>query len=402
MPWKTETPMEQKHRFVALAESGHFTVSELCRELGISRKTGHKWLTRYRQQGTAGLEEKSRAPNRVPGKIEQEIERIIVSERRAHPRWGPKKIRQRLICRHGIKGPPSVSTIGAVLYRNGMVTPRRRRGGVFTVERGTLTSAQRPNHVWAVDFKGWFLLGNQQRCDPLTISDLYSRYVLRVEGLPQATTQWTQKSFKAAFRRYGLPEIIRVDNGAPFASMGPGGLSRLSVWWIGLGIDVEFTRPGCPQDKGCHERMHRTLKADCCQKPSINGAAQQQRFDRWRHEFNHERPHEMLGMQMPCECYQASNVRLNQRIKHRLYEVGDEIKRVSSSGFISLFGKNCFVGEAFAERDVALERDDKTGVIGVRYANVKLGDLADSPNARLQPTASAERWGNRACTKKQP
>jgi hypothetical protein len=126
-----------------------------------------------------------------------------------------------------------------------------------------------------------------------------------------------------AFRRYGLPEIIRVDNGAPFASMGSGGLSLLRVWWIGLGIEIEFTRPGCPQDKGCHERMHRTLKADCCQKPSINGAAQQQRFDRWRHEFNHERPHEMLGMQMPCECYQASNVRLNQRIKHRLYEVGD-------------------------------------------------------------------------------
>ena len=287
---------------------------------------------------------------------------------------GPKKIRQRLICRHGIEVPPSVSTIGAVLSRNGMVTPRRRRGGVFGVKRGTLTPAERANHVWAVDFKGWFLLGDQQRCDPLTISDLYSRYVIRVEGLPQATIGWTQKSFKAAFRRYGLPEIIRVDNGAPFASMGPGGLSRLSVWWIGLGIEVEFSRPGCPQDNGYHERMHRTLKDDCCRKPSIHGPAQQQRFDRWRHEFNHERPHEMLGMQMPSENYQPSNIRLDQRINYRIYEVGDETKRVSSSGFISLFGKSCFVGEAFAGREVALERDEKTGYISVRYANVKLGE----------------------------
>lgn len=384
--------MEQKQRFVSLAESGRFTVTELCESLGISRKTGHKWLARYREGGTAGLGERSRAPKSVTNRTAESIQRLIVSEKRLHPTWGPKKIRRVLNSKHGVERPPAVSTVGEVLKRHGLVKARKRRGGLFTVERGTLTLPEHCNHVLGVDFKGWFMLDDGERCDPLTVSDLHSRFLLKAEAMPDMRVRWTQREFRSVFRRYGLPEIIRVDNGAPFASMGPAGLSKLSVWWIGLGIEVQFSRPGCPQDNGCHERMHRTMKAECCTPGSVNRRAQQQRFDRWRKEFNEERPHEALGMRTPSEVYQASARRLDERIKPRLYEVDVETKRVNKTGFISLNGNNCYVGESLIGVDVAIEESPDTGLLGVRYANVKLGWLEPSPNARLRPPAYAERW----------
>jgi transposase InsO family protein len=389
--------MDQKQRFIALAQTDHFTVSELCMEFGITRKTGHKWLARYAAAGMAGLAERSRAPHQVTCRTAADMERLIVSEKRLHLTWGPKKIQRVLMVKHGVERPPAVSTVGEVLKRHGMVTARQRRGSVFKVERGALTAPERNNHVFGVDFKGWFCTGDGERCDPLTVTDLHSRYLCRVDGLPQATTRWTQQSFRALFRRQGLPEIIRVDNGAPFATMGPGGLSKLSVWWIGLGIEVQFSRPACPQDNGCHERMHRTMKAECCAPPSANLPAQQQRFDRWRKEFNEERPHEALGMRVPAQVYQASARRLDERIKPRLYELGVETRMVSANGFVSLNGGNCYVGESFAGVEVALEREKKSGLIQVRYANVQLGSLERSANARLRPPAYAERWKSKTC-----
>ena len=384
---------------MALAASDRYTVSELCEEFGISRKTGHKWLARYAMDGARGLADRSRAPKSSSARTPADVERLIVAERRLHPTWGAKKIRRALAVKHGLGRPPATSTVGEVLKRNGLVKSRRRRAGKFRVDRGELTAGERPNHVLGVDFKGWFNTADGERFDPLTVSDLHSRYLLRAEGLPGATTGPTQRAFRSLFRRYGLPEIIRVDNGAPFASMGPGGLSKLSVWWIGLGIRVEFTRPGCPQDNGSHERMHRTMKAECCTPPSANGAAQQQRMDRWRKAFNAERPHEALGMRFPAEVYQPSARRLDERIKPALYGPGAETKRVSGAGFISLFGANHYVGESFAGVDVALETCEKDGLVHVRYANVALGDLGahDSPAGRLRPTASASRRANRAC-----
>ena len=183
-----------------------------------------------------------------------------------------------------------------------------------------------------------------------------------------------------------------MDNGAPFASQGPGGLSKLSVWWIGLGIEVQFSRPGCPQDNGCHERMHRTMKAECCKPPSVNGVAQQQRFDRWRKEFNEERPHEGLGMRLPAQVYQPSARRLDERVKPRLYPLGAEIRRVNSAGFISLSGSSGYVGEAFVGVDVALERSENSDLIVVRYANVRLGQLDTSAKPRLLPAFSDKGW----------
>ena len=390
--------MEQKQRFISLVQSGRFTMMELCQEFGITRKTGHKWKARHALGGSAGLEEHSRAPKTVTCRTSQEIERWIVTEKRLHPRWGPKKIQRLLTTLHGVERPPVISTVGEVLKRHGMVEKRRSRGAVFKVERGALTVPERCNHVLGVDFKGWFLTADGERCDPLTVTDLHSRFLLRADGLRQATTCWTMAAFRALFRRHGLPEIIRVDNGAPFASSGPGGLSKLSVWWIGLGIEVQFSRPGCPQDNGCHERMHRTMKDECCKPPSANGVAQQQRFDRFRKEFNEVRPHESLGMRVPADVYRPSARRLDERIKPRLYGLGVETRRVSAAGFIGLNGGSCYVGESFGGVDIALEEDATSGLMLVRYANVSLGSLADTPNARLRPTAYAARWENKPCT----
>jgi len=390
--------MEQRERFVTLANSGHFTISELCDEFGISRKSAYKWIDRYRDFGAQGLKDRSRAPKKSPGRTDEQVERLIVAERRHKPNWGPKKLHRILQTKHGVECPPARSTIGEILKRNGLVKPRRRRPGVFKVQRSELTAPQRVNQVWAVDFKGWFLLGDGTRCDPLTLSDLWSRYVLKVKAQPGQTLRPTQRSFEQAFRRHGLPEIIRVDNGSPFASMGPGGLSRLSVWWISLGIDVEFTRPGCPQDNGCHERMHRTLKKDCCCPPGANTPAQQQRFDRWSKEFNELRPHEALEQHTPADRFQPSQRRLDESIKTRLYEPNEETKRVSKTGFISINGSNCYVGEAFEGVEVAIERDEASGLLKVRYANVQLGELEETPNARLRPPAYAGRWEKRACS----
>src|SRR5580658_9769960 len=232
MPWKTMSPIEQRIRFVNLAESGRFEILSLCRDFGISRKTGYKWIGRYREHGSEALRDWSRAPKSIPARTEPEVAALVVGERRKHPTWGPKKIERVLEVVHGLERVPARSTIGEILKRHGMVQARRRRPGAFKVERGDLQEAERSNQVWAADYKGWFYLGSGERCDPLTVSDLYSRYLIRLEAVPQATQYWTRRGFERAFGHYGVPEVIRVDNGSPFGSIGPGGLSKLSAWWI--------------------------------------------------------------------------------------------------------------------------------------------------------------------------
>jgi len=390
--------MEQRMRFVSLAQSGHFTVTELSREFGISRQKGHKWIKRFKESGAWGLEDRSRAPNTSPNRTPPKVERLIVAVKRKHPTWGPKKIRAVLVRRHGVESPPATSTVGQILKRHGLVKKRRRRGGAFCVERGGLTIAERPNHVFAVDYKGWFLLGNGERCDPLTVSDLYSRYVVAAEVFPQATVDHSMRAFRRIFRRSGLPEIIRVDNGAPFASVGAGGLTALSAWWIGLGIEVEFTRPGKPQDNGCHERMHRTMKDECCRKPSKNGAAQQLRFRRWCKTFNEERPHESINMRFPADLWQPSSSRFDSSIKFDLYKPSETTRRVNDAGFIGLGKDNIYVSVSLARCRVALREDESSGVIWLYYGNAKLGFLTMPPNAELRPPAYDQRWEARTCT----
>ena len=378
--------MEEIIRFVMLAQSGRFTVTELCEQFGISRKTGYKHLERYAVAGLKGLQLRSHRPHQFPQRTAAAVETLILAERRLHRTWGPKKLHKVLEVKHGIESPPARSTIGELLRRQGLSAPRRRRPGAYHALNDGLTQPTQPNQVWTVDFKGWFPLGNGQHCDPLTVCDRYSHYLLACRAQPDQQFKGTLSSFQALMRRVGEPEIIRVDHGAPFASIGLGRLSSLSVWWIEQGIAVEFTRPASPQDNGSHERMHRDLKAEAIQPPSANLAAQQRRFERWQHTYNHERPHESLAQQTPAEFYQPSARRLNEHDKPLVYPSDHEVKVVSSSGFLAHEGRNYHVGEAFAGKRVGLHRHDE-GHTELYFANLHLGNLAFGSEGRFRPAA---------------
>lgn len=387
MPWKSVTPMEEIIRFVTLAQTDRFTITDLCEQFGISRKTAYKHLERYAAGGLKALQPRSHRPHHFPRRTDAEVEALILAERRRHRTWGPKKLQTILQTRHGLEAPPACSTIGEILRRHGLSVKRRRRPGVYPSAGAGLTAATQPNHVWTVDFKGWFLLGNGQRCDPLTVCDLYSHYVIGCRAQPNQQFKGTLHEFRGLVRHHGLPEIIRVDHGVPFASVGLGRLSSLSLWWIEQGIEVEFTRPASPQDNGAHERMHRDLKAEATQPASANIAAQQRRFERWRHTYNHERPHESLDQQCPAEFYQPSTRRLNEHDKPLCYSPQFEVKTVSENGHLTHEGRQYHVGEAFAHKRIGL-RLNSDGQTEVHFANVLLGHLAfDAGGGRFKPSA---------------
>jgi transposase InsO family protein len=283
-----------------------------CEQFGISRKTGYKHLGRYASDGLKGLQARSHRPHRFPQRTQEAVEALIIAERRLHRTWGPKKLRKVLEVKHGIESAPARSTIGEILRRNGLSVRRRRKPGAYHALNEALTQPTQPNHVWTVDFKGWLILGDGQRCDPLTVCDRYSHYVVACRAQPNQQFKRTLHTFRALMRQSGQPQIIRVDHGSPFASIGLGRLSSLSIWWIEQGIEVEFTRPASPQDNGSHERMHRDLKAEATKPPSANLAAQQRRFQRWQHTYNHDRPHEALDQQFPADFYHPSARRLNE------------------------------------------------------------------------------------------
>jgi transposase InsO family protein len=386
MAWNQVTLMEQKHRFVSLAGTGKFTVTELCADFKVSRKTGHKWLRRYRQEGTAGLRERSRRPDGCPEQLAAKLEQLILRERRKHRTWGPKKLRDLLRCVHRIKKLPACSTIARVLRRHGCTPPPRRKPGLYEVARSALTVATHPNHVWTVDYKGWFNLGNGLRCDPLTVCDLYSHYVIGCRARLDQQFLGTLRAFKKLMRHHGLPKIIRVDNGTPFAAMGLGRLSRLSVWWINQGIAVEFIRPASPQDNGAHERMHKDLKAEATRPPSATLSAQQRRFERWQRIYNQLRPHEALGMRKPAQIYHRSQRRLREDDSALRYPKGTLMKRLSVNGHLWHDGHRYQVGEAFGHCRVGLKRN-RAGQTEVYFANRLLGYLIFDPAEQFRPPA---------------
>ena len=387
MPWNNVTHMEEITRFVILAQTDRFTVTELCEQFGISRKTGYKHLERYAATGLKGLQARSHRPHAFPQRTEEAVEALVLAERRLHRTWGPKKLHRVLQVKHGIEAPPARSTIGEILRRYGLSVARRRKPGAYQSLNDGLTVPTQPNHVWPFDFKGWFNLGNGQRCDPLTVCDRYSHFVLGVRARPDQQFKGTLHAFQGLMRQAGLPEIIRVDHGSPFASIGLGRLSSLSIWWIEQGIEVEFTRPASPQDNGSHERMHRDLKAEATSPPSANLAAQQRRFERWQYTYNHERPHESLDQQCPSDFYQPSARRLNEHDKPLVYPADYEVKVVSSNGHVAHEGKNYHVGEAFAAKRVGLHLNPD-GQTELHFANVHLGNLTyDAEGGRFRPAA---------------
>lgn len=303
MPWKETQKMDQRIEF-AMKAVACSNFGKLCKEYGISRKTGYKWRERFVSGGVSGMDERSRRPHGHSGELTEKVVCAIVSLKSAHPHWGPRKIRT--LYERKYRGElPSESSFKRVLERAGLTNPRRRRAAKEGGQLGTGKKAEAANDVWTVDFKGWWLDPEGQRVEPLTVRDEYSRMLLEMRAVENARTETVRACFDQLFRQHGLPGTIRSDNGTPFASsQGLLGLSRLSVWWLALGIDLERGRPGCPQDNGAHERMHRDIRNEL-QAGKVG--RDQEAFDLWRQEYNTERPHEALGMACPADIYRPSD-----------------------------------------------------------------------------------------------
>jgi putative transposase len=392
MPWKKVLPMEEKMAFIIKVKEGVGSFAAICRQYGVSRRTGYKWWRRYQKGGLAGLEERSHRPHGCPHQSAPKWRDRIVALRLRHPSWGPKKLRIKLVERYGGKGMPVASTLGGMLKAKGLVRPRRRRTRAV-VERGILTRPGWANEVWAVDFKGWFRTGDGLRCDPLTMSDLFSRYVLCCQVVARQSYRAVRPVFERMFARYGLPEVIRVDNGSPFASSGPGGLSRLSVWWVSLGIKPEFIEPGHPEQNGVHERMHRTLKAETTRPAAANGRAQQKRMERWRRQFNEKRPHEGIGQRVPADLYQPSERRYGGGKIEQKYSAEYAVRRVRSNGEIRWGGMR-YVGQTLIGQRVGL-RPIQAGRLGVWFGSRLMGELHEGESGGLRPVASTDPTGSK-------
>ena len=354
MPWKETCAVDERMRFVVEYQEGLETMAELCRAYGISRQSGYKWVWRYADLGPPGLLDRSRGPRCHPNAVRPEIVQAVLEARAAHPTWGPKKLRVWLEGRSSGRWWPAASTIGDILTRHGLTVPRkkRRRTPPYTEP---FASCDGPNAVWCIDFKGWFRTGDGTRCDPLTISDAFSRYVVRCQALGDTRYATVRPLIEAAFREYGLPWAIRSDNGCPFASRGIAGLSRLSVWWLRLGIVPERIDLGRPDQNGRHERMHRTLKAETASPPASSIRAQQRSFDRFREEFNEERPHEALGQVTPASVYGPSPRPYPARLGPVEYPAGLLVRVVQKNGEFYWHRHRVFLGEAFGYERIGLE-----------------------------------------------
>lgn len=373
MGWKETCVVEERFRFIEEYRSGNWSVAELCRRAGVSRKTGYKWLERYAEQGLGGLQDQSRAPLNHPNQVLAEVAEAIIELRRRYPLWGPEKLHARLRQDEPKIIWPAPSTIGELLRRRGMtVAPKRRRTAGRSLN--PLSHVVEANQVWCADFKGWFRCGDGSRCDPLTISDAHSRYLLRCQAVAGQDERSVRDVMEAAFRQYGVPAAMRTDNGEPFASTGVGGLSRLSVWWIQLGIRPERIPRGKPQHNGRHERMHRTLKAATAAPPAANLRQQQQRFDEFRNEYNQQRPHEALRMRVPDELYRPSQWGYPSRLAEPEYGNGWEIRQVMECGRIRWWSDNIFVGKALQGQSVGLEPQDD-GLWRVWFFHYPIGQL---------------------------
>jgi transposase InsO family protein len=386
VPWKAISPVDERARFVMRAQDGE-SITDLCREFGISRKTGHKILKRFREGSYAALEDQGRAPKRIPHRTPPEIRALILSAKRRHASWGPKKLKAWLERKNEGLELPAPSTIGELLRREGLVNARGPRRRATALSRSELTRASAPNEVWCADFKGQFRLGNGQYCYPLTITDLHSRYLIActaLEGTKSGPALW---AFEEAFQEYGLPAVIRTDNGVPFASTGLAGLSSLSAYWMRLGVRPERTEPASPQQNGEHERMHRTLKAETTRPAGANLLQQQERFDRFREEFNEERPHEAIGQRPPAELYIPSDRRLSEELPELMYPLHDVTRLVSVVGHVYLNGGYFHLTQALAGHDVGL-RELEDGRWLVSYTSLDLG-YYDPRTGRFEKRADA-------------
>lgn len=368
--------MSQRKEFIRLVHQRRHPITELCIAFGISEKTGHKWLSRFAREGVPGLADRSHLPHVPPHQISRVMRREITTLREHHPTWGARKLGAVLARTSPEITWPASSTIGELLRREGLVRPSRRRrssAGCGAPLDAGLTIATAPNEVWTTDFKGEFRLGPGPYCYPLTVLDAQSRYLLGCTALLSTATVPVQVVFTRLFQRFGVPQVIRSDNGVPFAnSLALARLSTLAVWWIRLGIRPERIAPGHPQQNGGHERMHKTLKAEATKPPSATLAQQQVRFDRFRREYNTERPHEALGQQPPASAYTPSPRSFPSRLPDLEYPAHMEIRRVGGNGMIAWRGRHLWLTKSLTGQDVSLEETD-TDTWSISFGPLTLG-----------------------------
>jgi len=405
MPWKETVALNERMKFVMECELGEETMSALCVAYGVSRRVGYKWLGRYSECGVEGLRDQSRAPQHHPNALSEAVEEAVLALRVAHPTWGPRKLLAVLERDRPGPGPrprkgwPAASTIGALLARRGLSVPRKRRRRVAPgAGAKPFADYLLPNDLWCIDFKGWFITGDGSRCDPLTLSDASSRYILRCQAMKETSGRAVRPVLEAAFREYGLPRAIRSDNGSPFASRAVAGLSPLSVWWMKLGIVHERITPGCPQENGRHERMHLTLKKETASPPAANPRRQQERFDAFGREFNEDRPHEALGMATPDSCYERSEREYPARLAEVEYpeataQGGWLVRRVQKAGEFYWKHEKVFMSEVLGDEPIGLEPVDD------RYWRAWFGAVSlgvfDSHKREMLIGTDARRWERR-------
>jgi len=383
MLWKEHCLVVRRLQFVKLVWKAQQSLSQLCRLFGFSRKRGYKWKRRFEREGLRGLRDRPRRPHRSPRRLASKWLSRIRRLRRRHRSWGSRKLAARLRKEYPWQRAPSARTIGKWLKRmklNRSVGRRARRGPRLPTR--ALTVARWSNHVWTVDFKGWFRTQDGRRVEPLTVRDLFSRYLLGIRLLSDQSWRPVRRIFQRLFRRYGYPAVLRLDNGGPFGSNGPAGLSRLSAWWTGLGIRVEFIAPGHPEQNGAHEQMHRVFKAETTRPPSRHLRAQQRRTDRWVRTYNEIRPHEALQQRAPSEVYRRARPR-PRRVTWS-YPRRWAVRRVRSNGQIKWRGRKRYVGEAFIGYPVGLESRGREKC-GVYFAGLLIGELWESDPYGMRP-----------------
>jgi len=380
MPWKECHVMDERLRFVARRLEGE-KMAPLCAEFGISRKTGYKIFDQYKEDGVAGLTDRSRRPLRQANRLPAPIEATIVRLKREYPGWGAPKIREKL--RQQFTGPhlPAISTVHAVLDRHQLVKHRRRRRS--TVRGTELSRPTEANALWCADYKGEFMLGNHRYCYPLTITDFASRYLLTCEALSTTQERFAFTVFERTFKEFGLPQRIRTDNGVPFASAHAlYGLSKLSVWWLRLGIHIERIAPGHPQQNGRHERMHLTLKKEATKPAAANVLQQQARFDTFVDRYNHDRPHQALAMKVPADFY-ARSPRVYRGLEDLTYPFHDQTITVTHCGRICFNGQKVNLSQVFAGQNVGVTQVGER-IWLVTFMQYDLGDF-DDETCRLEP-----------------
>jgi transposase InsO family protein len=373
MPWGKTDPARERLRFVALYQEGLYSLTTLSARFGVSRQTGYATLERYEALGVDGLKDGSHAPLSYPHRITEEVRVLLVAARRAHPTWGPRKILAWLAPRHPGISLPAPSTVGDLFSREGLVKPQERQRKWEQPGRAQV-AVNAANDLWTIDFKGEFRTRDGQICYPLTIADARTRFLLAVDGLSSTAYAGARAVMERVFREYGLPAVIRSDNGGPFVTKAVAGLSRLNVWWTQLGIGHDRIAPSRPDQNGSHERMHRTLKAETLWPPAADAQAQQERFDGFRREFDFERPHQAIGMKTPGSLYVRSAREMPTRLQEPVYPGHCVIYQVRGNGMLHFKNRTLFLSELLIGQRIGLE-EIADGVWSIYFYNLLLARL---------------------------